>query len=125
MAIHVQADPRFERDGADLHAEVNLSFAQAALGTRVKIPTLTGEEEVDVEPGTQPGDVVSLRGRGLPRMRERGQGDLHVHFALIVPRRLTIEQQARLRAFAELDDSAPAEEPPRPRSGLFGRRKKR
>ncbi len=123
VAIHVAADPRFERDGADLHAEVNISFAQAALGSRVSVPTLTGEQEIEVDAGTQPGDVVTLRGRGLPRLRERGQGDLHVHFALQVPRKLTAEQEARLRAYAELDPSTPAD-PPRPRSGFFGRRKR-
>jgi molecular chaperone DnaJ len=123
VGIHVKPDPRFERDGADLHTEVNLSFAQAALGTRVTVPTLTDETEVDVQPGTQPGDVLTLRGRGLPHLRERGQGDLHVHFTLLVPRKLSAEQESRLRAFAELDESAPAD-PPRPRSGLFGRRRK-
>jgi molecular chaperone DnaJ len=123
VGIHVTPDPRFERDGADLHTEVNVSFAQAALGSSVKVPTLTGEVDVEVERGTQPGDVFTLRGRGLPRLRERGQGDLHVHFSLVVPKNLSPEQEARLRAFAELDENAPAE-PPRPRSGLFGRRKK-
>jgi molecular chaperone DnaJ len=122
VAIHVKADPRFERDGADLHAEVTISFAQAALGSRVTVPTLSGDEEVEVERGTQPGDSVVLRGRGLPRLRERGQGDLHVHFRLVVPRALSDEQEARLRAFAELDENAP--EPPEEKRGLFGRRRK-
>jgi molecular chaperone DnaJ len=123
VGIHVTPDPRFERDGADLHTEVTLSFAQAALGSRIKVPTLTDEEEIPVARGTQPGDIVTLRGRGLPRLRERGQGDLHVHLAVAVPRTLTAEQETRLRAFAELDENAPPD-PPRPRSGLFGRRKR-
>jgi molecular chaperone DnaJ len=123
VAIHVKPDPRFERDGADLHAEVTVSFAQAALGGTVTVPTLTGNQEIEVERGTQPGDTVVLRGRGLPRLRERGQGDLHVHFRLLVPRELTEEQEARLRAFAELDQSAPTE-PPEAKRGLFGRRRK-
>jgi molecular chaperone DnaJ len=123
VGIHVTADPRFERDGADLHTEVTLSFAQAALGCQVKVPTLTDDEEVEVEAGTQPGDIHTLRGRGLPHLRERGQGDLNVHFSLQVPRKLSAEQESRLRAYAELDESAPVD-PPRPRSGLFGRRKK-
>jgi molecular chaperone DnaJ len=123
VGIHVRPDPRFERDGADLHTEVAVTFAQAALGARAKVPTLSGEHEIAVERGTQPGDIVTLRGQGLPRLRERGQGDLHVHFRLIVPRSLSEEQEARLRAFADLDDRAPTE-PSESKRGLFGRRKK-
>ena len=101
-----------------------ISFAQAALGTRVigahpdRRPRRSRSSA-----GTQPGDTVVLRGRGLPRLRERGQGDLHVHFRLLVPRELSEEQETRLRAFAELDQSAPTE-PPEAKRGLFGRRRK-
>jgi molecular chaperone DnaJ len=123
VGIHVRPDPRFERDGADLHTEVNISFAQAALGGKVTVPTLVEAQEVEVERGTQPGDSVVLRGRGLPRLRERGQGDLHVHFRLVVPETLTPEQEQHLRAFAEADAGAPVE-PPREKRGFFGRRKK-
>ena len=122
VGIHVAADPRFERDGADLHTEIDMSFAQAALGTKVEVPTLDENETIEIARGTQPGDTVVLRGRGLPHLRERGSGDLIVHLRLVVPASLTAEQEERLRAFAEaLGDVVP----PQKRSSFFGRRKKR
>jgi molecular chaperone DnaJ len=122
VGIRVLGDERFERDGADLHTEVDISFPQAALGARVKVPTLTAEEEFEIERGTQPGDTVVLRGRGLPRLRERGQGDLVVHLRVVVPKKLTDEQEAHLRAFAGASD--PVEPPSHEKRGLFGRKKK-
>lgn len=123
VGIRVQPDPRFERDGADLHAEVDITFPQAALGTRLSVPTLKGEQEIEIEAGTQPGDTIVLRGQGLPRLRERGQGDLVVHMRLVVPERLTAEQEQALRAYAATTDGAPPT-PAREKRSLFGRRKK-
>jgi molecular chaperone DnaJ len=100
VVIRVQPDARFERDGADLHTEVPISFPQAALGDKVNAPTLEGETEVTVAAGTQSGDTVVLRGKGLPRLQERGTGDLVVHLKLVVPTALTKEQEDHLRAFA-------------------------
>src|SRR6185369_7119492 len=114
--------PRFERDGADLHTEVELTFPQAALGAHVSVASLTGNEELEVEPGTQPGDTLVLRGRGLPRLRERGQGDLVVHFRVVVPTALSPEQEQHLRAYAAA--AGGPSEPPRKKHGLFGRKKK-
>jgi molecular chaperone DnaJ len=123
VGIRVVADPRFERDGADLHTEVEISFAQAALGDRVKVPTLAGELEVDVDRGTQPGETLVLEGRGLPHLRSRDKGDLVVHFRVSVPEELSEEQEQRLRAFAEVMGTTPAN--PDKKRGLFGRRKRR
>lgn len=122
LFVHVQVaeDPRFDRNGADLHTEAVISFPQAALGAQVKVPTIEGEENVDVPSGTQPGDTIDLRGRGLPRLRESGKGDLVVHFRVVVPSSLTREQEEHLRAFA----AAGGEAPPPTKRGLFGRRKK-
>jgi molecular chaperone DnaJ len=122
VGIRVAPDPRFERDGADLHTEVELTFPQAALGAHVSVSSLTGDEELEVEPGTQPGDTLVLRGRGLPKLRERGQGDLVVHFRVVVPTALSPEQEQHLRAYAA-SAGGPAE-PPRKKHGLFGRKKK-
>ena len=66
-------DERFERDGADLHTEIEVSFPQLALGDRIKVPTLDGEAEVEIAPGTQPGDTLPLSGRGMPRLGARGK----------------------------------------------------
>jgi molecular chaperone DnaJ len=88
----------------------------------VKSQSLAGEVDVELAPGTQPGATVVLRGQGLPRLQERGRGDLIVHLKLVVPASLSPEQEASLRAFA----SAGGEkvEPPSEKRGLFGRRKK-
>jgi molecular chaperone DnaJ len=122
VAIRVEADPRFERDGADLHTEVLISFAQAALGAEVQVPTLSGDQALDVPRGTQPGDTIVLRGKGLPHLRQRGQGDLVVHLRVVVPTELSAEQEQRLRAYAEVAGGAPATPPKK--KGLFNRRKR-
>ena len=120
--IRVADDPRFERDGADLHTEVAISFPQAALGVTVKSQSLEGEVDVTLAPGTQPGETVVLRGQGLPRLQERGRGDLIVHLKLVVPASLSPEQEAALRAFAVAGGEKV--EPPSEKRGLFSRRKK-
>jgi molecular chaperone DnaJ len=120
--IHVADDPRFERDGADLHTEVAISFPQAALGATVKAQALDGEIDVTLAPGTQPGATVVLRGRGLPHLQQRGRGDLIVHLKLVVPASLSREQEESLRAFAAAGGERV--EPPSEKRGIFGRRRK-
>jgi molecular chaperone DnaJ len=120
--IRVAEDSRFEREGADLHTEVAISFPQAALGSTVKSQSLEGEVDVVIAPGTQPGATVFLRGQGLPRLQERGRGNLIVHLRLVVPASLSREQEEALRAFASAGGEKA--EPPAEKRGLFGRRKK-
>ena len=122
VSLHVPNDPRFERDGADLHTLVLLSFPQAALGATVKAPSLDGEIEVAIPAGTQPGDTVNLRGKGLPRLQGRGSGDLVVHLKLVVPKTLSPEQEQSLRAFAGAGGDQV--EPPNER-GSFWRKKRK
>ena len=123
VSIRVLPDPRFERDGADLHAEVDITFAQAALGASVQVPTLAGNHEIEIERGTQPGDTVVLSGKGLPHLRERGHGDLIAHLRLVVPTDLSDDQEELLRAYAAAADEVPSS-PPKKR-GIFSGRKKR
>jgi molecular chaperone DnaJ len=121
VELTVQPDPRFKRDGADLLTEIDVSYPQAALGAVVTVPTIDGQTEVEVEAGTQPGAVVVLRGKGVPRVGRSGRGDLLVRFNVSVPKALTEKQRELLRSFAqELGEAAPAEE-----RGFFGRRKRR
>jgi molecular chaperone DnaJ len=119
LYVHVQVapDPRFTRDGDDLDARLLLSPAQAALGADLTFETLDSEEELKVPPGTQSGDVLRLRGRGVPHVRGRGRGDLRVHFVVAVPTELSDEEDALYRQLAELagDEVAP------PRTGVVGR----
>jgi molecular chaperone DnaJ len=121
VVLRVQEDERFERDGADLHTEIAVSFPQLALGARVRVPTLTGEAEVDVRAGSQPGDTVTLRGEGMPSLEGRGNGDVVAHLRLVVPRTLSPEEEQHLRAYAQAGGEAVAPE----KTGLFRRKKKR
>jgi molecular chaperone DnaJ len=123
VTLHVASDPSFEREGADLHTLVLLSFPQAALGATVKAHSLDGDIDVSVPAGTQPGDTLGLRGKGLPRLQGRGAGDLVVHFKLVVPRSLSAEQEQSLRAYAAAGGDHV--EPPSERGGFWSRKKKK
>jgi molecular chaperone DnaJ len=78
-----------KRDGADLVYGAIISIPEAALGSKIRVPTVEGEREVGVPPGTQPGDVIVLRGEGMGRLRGRGRGDLRVHVNVYIPRKLS------------------------------------
>jgi molecular chaperone DnaJ len=102
--VEVQKHKFFERDGLDLHCQVPVTFAQAALGSEMEIPTLDGKVTVQIPKGTQHGDVHRLRGKGMPDPRGgSGRGHLMVHFAVEVPKKLTKRQEELLRELAELD----------------------
>jgi molecular chaperone DnaJ len=92
----VTEDERFLRDGSDLVTAVNLSVTQAALGTTLTVPTLDGDEEIEVPPGTQPGTVVTLRSRGMPALGRVRRGDQRVVLNVLVPRNVRPEQERLL-----------------------------
>ncbi|MSP59788.1 MAG: molecular chaperone DnaJ [Myxococcales bacterium] len=123
VEFSVTADPRFEREGDDLIATVPISYAQAVLGATVAIPTIDGDESLDVEPGTQPGTVRTLRGRGVPHVEARGRGDLHVRLQVVVPKRLDDEQRKLIEQLAALDGASDL--PEADSGGFFRRRKKK
>lgn len=87
--VSVKPHARLKREGIDLHLRETIHFTQAVLGADLKIETLDGTEEVEVEPGTQPGDTVVLRGKGVPRLDGGGNGDLIVHLDVEIPTRLS------------------------------------
>jgi molecular chaperone DnaJ len=97
VQIHVRPDSRFLREGDDLITVVDVAAPLASLGTTVSVPTLDGSAELEVEAGTQPGEVLVLRGRGMPRLRRGGSGNLRVVVNVVVPRRLSREQQELAR----------------------------
>jgi molecular chaperone DnaJ len=99
VAVRVHPDARFIRDGDDLHAAVQVTMTDAALGTTVRVPALEGELELEVPAGTQPGEVRVLRGKGMPSLNGSLQGDLHVRLDVAIPRRLTDEQRRSLEEF--------------------------
>jgi molecular chaperone DnaJ len=101
VRVRVRPDPRFVREGDDIFSTVDLTMTQAALGARVAIPTLDGETELEFAPGTQPGEVVVLRGRGMPVLQGFGRGDQRVLVNVAVPRRLNDEQRDLLERFEQ------------------------
>lgn len=100
VVLRVRPDPRFVRDGDDLHTAVRIPMTDAALGTTLHVPGLGEELEVEVPPGTQPGDLRMVRGQGMPSLRTGRRGDLYVRLDVAVPRTLTDEQRALLGQFA-------------------------
>jgi len=104
VLLHVQEHPVFSREGPQLHMEVSITTAQAALGTTLAVPLLGGgHEEVELDGGTQSGTIVRLRGKGLPALDRSGRGDLHVHVRVVTPERLTPEQRELYEKLAALD----------------------
>ncbi len=101
VAVHVTSHPTLRREGTELIHEADISIAQAALGTRLRVPTVDGDEEVDVKPGTQPGTEIRLRGKGVPHLRRSGaRGDLHVFVNVVVPTKLSKRQRRLLEDLA-------------------------
>jgi molecular chaperone DnaJ len=96
VLVRVAEDERFLRDGSDLVTVVDVPAPAAALGTSVSVPTLDGDEEVDVPSGTQPGTVVTLRGRGMPTIGRGRRGDQQVVLNVVIPRNLTARQSELL-----------------------------
>ncbi len=105
VRVRIRPDPRFVREDDDLFSTVDLTMTQAALGTTLRVPTLDGEAELEFAPGTQPGAVVVLRGRGMPALRGLGRGDHRVLVNVLVPSRLSEEQRRLLEEFdAHVDE---------------------
>ncbi len=99
--LRVAEHDRYWRDGNDLVTSVPISIAQAALGTTITLPTLDGDEELLIPPGTQPGREFVLRNRGVPKLQGRGRGDLRAQLVVEVPTKLDDEQAALLRQLAD------------------------
>src|SRR5918992_977558 len=104
VEVRVAPDERFERDGSDIVTAVDLTVVQASLGARVTVPTLEGEVELEFQPGTQPGEVRVLRGKGMPVLQRFGRGDQRVLVNVAVPRRLNDEQRRLLEQFEQQSD---------------------
>jgi molecular chaperone DnaJ len=109
VVFDVLDDPRFERDGEDLYTEVLVSYPQLVLGADVEVPAVHGTLRVRIPAGTQSGQILQLRGRGLPRVNGGGIGDLHVRIQLWTPTALTPEEQSLLTQLAAIE--RPPEQP--------------
>jgi molecular chaperone DnaJ len=105
-SIEVEQHPFLNREGRDLHCEVPITFTQAALGATVDVPTLDGPKPLQIARGTQAGEVIRVRGLGMPEVRGRGLGDLHVHVHVEVPKSLSPKAEALLRDLAAEEHAA-------------------
>lgn len=105
VLVRVRPDPRFARDGDDLHTAVRVPMTDAALGGTVRVPGLGGDVELELEPGTQPGATVVVRGAGMPVLQSSRRGDLVVRLDVAVPTTLTEAQRALLRELADSTDA--------------------
>jgi molecular chaperone DnaJ len=105
LRIQIQLRPHrfFERHGNNLYCQVPISFPQAALGSDIEVPTLEGAERLMVPRGTQSGEVLKLKGRGMPDVHGRGRGDILVEVVIETPRRLSARQEELLRELAEIE----------------------
>ncbi|MEA2653203.1 MAG: molecular chaperone DnaJ, partial [Chloroflexota bacterium] len=102
VAVHVQPHASLTREGTELYYDAAISIAQAALGTRISVPTIEGAEDVEIKPGTQPNTEIRLRGKGVPHLRHTGQrGDLHVMVDVTVPTKLSKKARDLLAAYAQ------------------------
>lgn len=102
--ISLRRHPLFERNGSDLHVQVPISFSQAALGTKLQIPTLDGPDYLDIPPGTQSGEVFRIPKKGMPDPRSGRVGSLLVRVFVEVPKTLSAVQEEMLRALAKEEE---------------------
>jgi molecular chaperone DnaJ len=125
VLVRVAEDERFVRDGNDLVSVVDVPAPVAALGTRVTVATLDGEEELEIEPGTQPGTILNLRGRGMPEVGRSRRGDQRVVVNVVVPRQLSDRQRELLEELRDSLDEDNLREPDHSDNGsLFARVKR-
>lgn len=100
VVMNVRPHKLFKRRGEDVYCEIPISFARAALGSEIMVPTLDGQARLRVPPGTQSGTPFRLKGKGIPRLRGIGRGDQHVKILVEVPKKLSARQKELLREFA-------------------------
>jgi molecular chaperone DnaJ len=99
--LEVKEHPFYERRGADLYCTIPVSLPQAALGTKIKVPTLSGEHDLDIPEGTESGQIFRIKSKGLPNPHG-GRGDLYVNVHLVVPSKVSREQRRLLEQLAQL-----------------------
>jgi molecular chaperone DnaJ len=118
VEIHIKPHSVFERDGDDLHCEMPISFATAALGGDIEIPTLDGTARIKIPAETQSGKIFRLRGKGIQGMRSNAHGDLNCHVVVETPVKLTDRQKELLREFETISEQDSARHSPRAKSWM-------
>ncbi|MBR4890676.1 MAG: molecular chaperone DnaJ [Clostridia bacterium] len=100
VSVSVRPSADFKRSGFDVSYDLKISFADAALGATVEVPTLDGKVKYDIPEGTQPGTVFRFKGKGIPYLKRSGRGDQYVRVNIEVPKHLSSRQKELLREFA-------------------------
>jgi molecular chaperone DnaJ len=100
IRVQVLNDRIFRREGADVHVDVPISISQAVLGGQVQVPTLTGDVVLKIRPGTQPGQMQVMRGKGIKMLDSNQYGDQYVHINVIIPMNISQRQQRLMQDFA-------------------------
>jgi molecular chaperone DnaJ len=113
VVVNLKQHPVFQRDGADLHCEMPISFATAALGGEIEIPTLEGHAKIKIPAETQTGQVFRLKNKGIRPVRGSVVGDLYCHVSLETPVKLTSRQKDLLREFESINEQDPDAHSPR------------
>lgn len=121
VEVHELPHEKFTRDGVDLHCTVQLPMTAAALGTSLALQALQDELDLDIQPGTQSGTILTMRGQGMPRLRGTGTGNLHVHVEVVTPTKIDGRQVELLRELAELRGEEHPELAAKAHGGLFSR----
>lgn len=102
VVVQVKPDGYYEREGDNIFCELPLTFSQAALGEDMEVPTVHGKVRLKIPAGTQAGKVFRLRGKGVPNVHGRGQGDQHIQVKVITPQKLSSKQKELLKEFDEI-----------------------
>ena len=105
VEISVRADEHYERDGDDLTATIEVPLHDAVLGTIVSIKTFDGDQDVEIKPGAQTGDVVTLKSKGVKHLRHNGRGDMHVRIQVLTPSKLDSKEKDLFKKLADLRKS--------------------
>ncbi|KAE9410734.1 hypothetical protein BT96DRAFT_952658 [Gymnopus androsaceus JB14] len=108
VRLNVAPSKQFQRQGSNLYHAVKIPLHTALLGGRVRVPTLDGDVDVRVPSGTQPGEEMKLRGRGVPRVDRNDTGDLYVTFSVVLPRSLSDKQRKLLQEYADDVEGRPS-----------------
>lgn len=121
VLLEVQEDPRFVRDGSDLIHDLPVTFSQAALGADVEVPTVEGSARVTVPAGIQAGEMLRLRGLGLPHLNAQGRGDQLIRVLVWTPEELTPAQEEVFRRLREVESAPPDASSRKERKGFWSR----
>ncbi|MEX1000616.1 MAG: molecular chaperone DnaJ [Crocinitomicaceae bacterium] len=121
VVIEEEINELLQRDGSNLHYEAYVSFIDAALGSTMEVPLVEGKAKIKIDPGTQSGKMLRLKGKGVPSVHGYGTGDLFVHINVWTPKKLSVEEKEILEKLRDAENFQP--KPGRKEQGFFSKMK--